>query len=97
MSCGCKTLDSEPISGLTTEKKKFSFKKDEINQNISNFLLRKNKFSFFGLILFLILLPTIIAFIFPIVTVILFNKLVLGKETDLIGLIAFKKQKKIKE
>ena len=97
MGCGCKTIESEPISGSTTEKKKFSFDKEKINDDISNFLLRKNKFSFIGLILFLILSPVIITLILPVIFVILFNKFVLGKNTDLIGLVAYKKRKKRKK
>jgi len=97
MGCGCKTIGSEPISGSTTEKSKFSFDKEKINQEISNFFLRKNKFSFIGLLLFFILSPVIIILIFPIVFVLLFNKLVLGKNTDLINLITYKKRKKTKK
>jgi len=46
MGCGCKNTDIEPISESVTEKKKFSFKKENIDQEITTFLLRKNKFSF---------------------------------------------------
>ena len=97
MGCGCKTIGSEPISGTTTEKSKFSLKKEKINENISNFLLRKNKFSFIGLFLFLLFSPIILALITPIIIILFFNKIVMGRDLDLIGLITYKKHKKIKE
>lgn len=102
MGCGCKTINSEPISGSTIEKKKFSFKKENLNKEnidkeISTFLIRKNKFSFIGLFLFVLLSPVIITLIVPIIGTLFFNKIVLGKDTDLVSLIAYKKHKKIKE
>lgn len=97
MGCGCKTTDIEPISESVTEKKKFSFKKENIDQEITTFLLRKNKFSFIGVFLFLLLSPIIIILIIPTICILFFNKLVLGKDTDLISLISYKKLKKIKK
>lgn len=101
MGCGCKNDKGEPIcdgnncnetiSGDTVEVKR------TLNQKIGNFINRNNKFSFIGLFLFTLLTPTVILIINPIIVIIFFNKMVLGKNTDLVNLIAFTKNKKTKK
>lgn len=91
MGCGCKT---DELSGSTETTKKTTFK-----EKLIKVLERKNSFSFFGVLLFIIILPVTIFISVPILTIILFNKLILGKDTDLIKMIKlFKyKGKKVKD
>ena len=91
MGCGCKD-DGTLLSGETENK-------ISTGQKIKKFLYRKDKFSIVGLILFLILYPIFIFFMLPLTTIVLFNKIVMGRNTDIIKFIAFTKKtpKKIKE
>lgn len=91
MGCGCENEIVETISGDTIENSLTTKKKININ------ILQNNKFSFLGLFIFLVFTPAVIVMITPIIVVLLFNKIVLGKNTDLIKLIAFTKDKKIKK
>ena len=91
MGCGCKT---DELSGSTETTKKTTFK-----EKLTKVLERKNSFSIFGVLLFIIILPITIFISIPILTIILFNKLILGKDTDLIKMIKFFKYsgKKVKD
>ena len=91
MGCGCKD-DDILLSGETTNKISTS-------QKIKKFLYRKDKFSIVGLLLFLTIYPIFISFMIPLITVVLFNKIVLGRNTDIIKFMAFTKTspKKTKE
>jgi hypothetical protein len=91
MGCGCKD-DGTLFSGETENMITTSTK-------IKNFLYRKDKFSIAGLLLFLVLYPIFISFMIPLTTIVLFNKIVMGRNTDIIKFFAFTKNrpKKIKE
>jgi hypothetical protein len=91
MGCGCKN-DGTLFSGETEDRITTSTK-------IKNFLYRKDKFSIVGLLLFLVIYPIFIFFMIPLTTIVLFNKIVMGRNTDIIKFIAFSKNppKKIKE
>ena len=88
MGCECKNDDNVDFSGNSTTT---------INNKVQNFLLRKNKFSLIGLFLYVFLLPIFMVFVIPMVVIILFNKIVLGKNTDIIKLMAFTKKNKPKK
>lgn len=92
MGCGCKNDELETISGETTNGNSKS-----LGQRVSDFLGRENKFSFIGLLLFLVILPIFVLFSIPIITILLFNKFVLGRNTNIINLIVFKSRKKPKK
>ena len=91
MGCGCKNneklFSGEPENSLTIKKQ------------IKKFLFSTDQFSIGGLILFLVLFPVTIIIINTIGTIAFFNRVVLGKNTDIIKLMSFtkKKPKKIKE
>lgn len=91
MGCGCK--NNEKLFSGETENSL------TIKKQIKKFLFSTDQFSIGGLILFLVLFPVTIIIINTIGTIAFFNRVVLGKNTDIIKLMSFtkKKPKKIKE
>ena len=87
MGCNCKSDENNDIT-LSGSSVSISFK-----EKFVKILTRKNKFSLFGLIIFLILIPIAICVLMPIVVFILFNKLVLGKNLDITKILNFKNNK----
>lgn len=91
MGCNCKNENIIKFSGETVEVKK-TFK-----QKVNDILLGKEGVTVIGFFLFVFLTPLIIMIMNPLVIVILFNRLVLGKNIDLIKLISFSRNKKMKK
>jgi hypothetical protein len=88
MGCGCKSNETNDFEHFSANTETKSF-----NEKVNEFFQRKNKFSFIGLIFFIIATPIFIAILLPIMIVLLFNKLVMGVNTDITKLLIFKKNK----
>ncbi len=88
MGCGCKTNESIDLSGSTS-----SINKNTIKNQINDVFEGKKSFSILGIILFLIGTPLTIFLSIPLITVLLFNRFVLGKNTDLIKLLVYRRNK----
>ena len=106
MGCGCKNKeiidsnDQEIINYQNQEIKQeesCTTCKKGFEERAQNFLLRENKFSIIGIFLFLLLTPVFITIFLPVIVIILFNKLIFGKNTDPIKLLIFTKNKKRKK
>jgi hypothetical protein len=98
MGCGCKN-NSQNVSEnqeILNDKRTILNLKN-FDQKAESFLNRKNKFSIIGVILFLLLSPVMLLIIVPIIFILLFNKLIFGRNTDMIKLVAFTKNKKRKK
>lgn len=91
MGCGCKNDSGVSIVDTTIETKKFSLKKT------LSFLFLNKKFSIGGFLLFLVITPLTLVIALPFVFVVIFNQLVLSKNTDLVKFITFTKDKKTKK
>lgn len=90
MGCGCKTNDNSFYQ-------KDSDVELSLHDKIIKFLFKKNKFSIVGTFIFIFTLPIFFLFILPIVIKILFDRIVMNRQTNIIELIAFTKDKKIKK
>jgi hypothetical protein len=97
MGCGCKNNSEFVVSDGNTNSSTYTIVgKKDFTEKFGDFLLRKNKFSIFGIFLFFIITPVTLAFMIPIVIIFLFNKLIFGKDTNPVNLIAFSKDKSYK-
>lgn len=111
MGCGCKNENEVSYTEIdasgtvkTENKQKFNFK-EKLNSfknfNLTNKLeyifFRKKNFSLIGLIIFFLIVPIMLLILNPFIVIILFNKLVFGKDIDIIDFMVFKKNKKRKK
>lgn len=90
MGCGCKTNDNY----LSEKNNDFQ---SSLHDRIIKFFFNKNKFSIVGTFIFIFTLPIFFLLIIPIVIKILFDRIVMNRQTNIIELIAFTKDKKIKK
>ena len=98
MGCGCKNESQFVVENQEiTNDKKTILRDINIEEKVENFLLRKNKFSIFGVILFLLTTPIVVTIVIPITVIILFNKFVFGTNSDPVKLMVFGKDKKPKK
>lgn len=88
MGCGCKTNETIDLSGSTS-----SINKNTIKNQINDVFEGKRSFSILGIILFLVATPLTIFISIPLITVLLFNRFVLGKNIDLIKLLVYRRNK----
>jgi hypothetical protein len=91
MGCGCKNNNENLLDEVQIERKK------TFSEKLNFILLKNDKFSLIGFLMFLLITPIALSIAIPFVVVILFTKLTFGKNIDLVKFITFVKDKKNKK